>query len=599
LRRSPEEANVILRAGFRVALRAAALFALSASPLYGEGVPPPRFEDPERPAKLVAAFPAIEKIFAEAVEEQHMPGAAMGVVVDGQLVFSKGFGVRDVAAKAAPDADTVFRIASMTKSFTAVAILKLRDEGKIGLDDAVSKYVPELDRAPATGDAPPLTIRHLLSHSGGFPEDNPWGDRQLAASDDTFTRWLKAGIPRANAPGVAFEYSNTGFAILGRVVARASGMRTRDYVEKNVLRPLGMTSTFWEAASVPKDHLAKGYRREGDVWIEEPALADGAYGAMGGLFSTVRDLARYTSFFLSAWPPRDGPDTGPLRRSSAREMQQVARFIGGVATRDTADGPLRLSAGGYDYGLGTSQTCRFRAVVGHGGGLPGYGSVMRWLPEHGVAVVALGNLTYASWGRVAHAAFEALDRTGALKPRAPQPSAALLTAQTAVSALILEPWSDAVADALAADNLFLDTPKEKRRDAFAALRSQHGTCRPAGPIEAENALRGAWKLACDRGTIRVAITLAPTLPPRVQHLETTSALPLSEGFARAADGVATPPAWGPCVRGAVLRGDGTTTSVVRFDCERGRLDADLAFNREAGRLSSVKLSPADGETCVP
>jgi CubicO group peptidase (beta-lactamase class C family) len=593
---------VTLRAAFRAAPGdiAAALLALWALPLHGGGVPPARFEDPERRAKLAAAFPEIEKIFAEAVEKQHVPGAAIGIVVDGELVFAKGFGVRDIPAKAPVDADTVFRIASMTKSFTAVAILKLRDEGKLGLDDPVSKYVPELlGLAKATGDSPALTIRHLLSHSEGFPEDNPWGDRQLSVSDETFARRLEAGIPFSSTPGVAFEYSNTGFAILGRVVARASGMRYRDYVERNVLRPLGMTSTRWEAASVPADRLAKGYRRHGETSVEEPELADGAYGAMGGLYSTVRDLARYTSFFLSAWPPRDGPETGPIRRSSAREMQQVARFVGGTATRDTVDGPLRMSAGGYDYGLGTSQSCRFRFVVGHGGGLPGYGSVMRWLPEHGVALVALGNLTYAGWGRPANAAFEALDRTGALKPRVPQPSAALLTLEAAVNKLMLQPWSDAVADGLAADNLFLDTPKDARKAAFLELRAKHGACRPAGPIEAENALRGAWKLACDRGAIRIAITLAPTMPPRVQHLATISALPLSESLARAADGLATPAAWGRCTRGEVLRGDGETTSVVRFDCERGRLDADLAFDKKNGRLSSAKLSPAEGETCVP
>ncbi|MCM3876596.1 MAG: beta-lactamase family protein, partial [Thermoanaerobaculia bacterium] len=542
-----------LRAAFRAALRgalpaasgaaAATLLALRALPSYGAGLPSARFEDPGRRAKLAAAFPEIERIFAEALEKQHIPGAVLGIVIDGELVFTKGFGARDVVTKAAPDADTAFRIASMTKSFTAVAILKLRDEGKLSLDDAVSKHVPELrGLTKATSDAPELTIRHLLSHSEGFPEDNPWGDRQLAVSEETFTRRLEAGFPFSNVPGVAFEYSNTGFAILGRVVARASGMKYRDYVDKNVLRPLGMTSTFWDAASIPGDRLAKGYRREGQAWVEEPGLADGAYGSMGGLYSTVRDLARYTSFFLSVWPPHDGPETGPIRRGSAREMQEVARFSGGTARRDTVDGLLRMSAGGYGYGLGSSQSCRFRFVVGHGGGLPGYGSVMRWLPEHGVALVALGNLTYARWGAPADEMLAAFDRTGALKPRVPQPSAALFAAQTAVNQLILETWNDGVADGLAAANLFLDTPKEARKAAFLELRAKHGACRPAGTIDAENALRGAWKLACDRGAIRVAITLAPTMPPRVQHLATTSALPLSESLARAADGLATPAA---------------------------------------------------------
>ncbi len=483
-------------------------------------VPPPRFADPDRKAKLLAALPAVEKAFAAAVEKAKFPGAAFGVVVDGELVLAKGWGVRETAGGAV-DADTVFRIASMTKSFTALAILKLRDEGKLSLEDPVSKYVPELGGMPrATADSPILTIQHLLTHSEGFPEDNPWGDRQLARSDAFLAAMARSGIPFANAPGVAFEYSNTGFALLGRVVANVSRMRYRDYVDANILKPLGMTSTYWEASAVPAGRLAKGYRLEGGTPVEEPALGDGSFGAMGGLFSTVRDLARYTAFFLSAWPPRDDSEAGPMRRASAREMQQVARFSQASARRATPDGPFRLAAGGYGYGLGARSTCRFRHVVSHGGGLPGFGSTMLWLPEHGVALVGLANLTYARWGDASGEALDALEAGGGLKPRVPQPSPALLAAREAVNRLY-ETWDDAVFDALAADNLALDTPREKRHAAFTDLKAKHGACRP-GPLEAENALRGAWTLACERGEFFLKVTLAPTQPPKVQLLEARS-----------------------------------------------------------------------------
>ncbi len=140
---------------------------------------------------------------------------------------------------------------------------------------------------------------------------------------------------------------------------------------------------------------------------------------MGGLFSTVRDLARYTAFFLSAWPPRDDADAGPVSRASRREMQQAARATG-ASVSPAADGkPLRLAAGGYGYGLNDRATCQFRHVVSHGGGLPGYGSLMLWLPEHGVALVALANLRYAGWGGIFNDALDALRRAAGSRRASP------------------------------------------------------------------------------------------------------------------------------------------------------------------------------------
>lgn len=504
----------------RAILSLAALL-VAAAPLAraSADVPPAAFADPGRRAKLLAALPAVEKAVAAAVEKKKFPAAAFGVVVDGDLVLAKGWGAQGPSGGAV-DADTVFRIASMTKSFTALAILRLRDEGKLSLDDPVSKWVPELAGMPkATADSPEITIRHLLTHSAGFPEDNPWGDRQLAQSDAFLATMARAGIPFSNAPGVAFEYSNTGYALLGRVVARASKMRYRDYVDANILKPLGMTSTFWEASAVPPGRLVTGMRLEGETPVDEPLLGDGAFGAMGGLFSTVRDLARYTAFFLSAWPPRDDPDAGPVSRASRREMQQAARTTG-ASVKIAADGKPRLTAGGYGYGLNDRATCQFRHVVSHGGGLPGYGSLMLWLPEHGVALVALANLRYAGWSGIFNDALDALAGGGGLKARVPQAAPALRAAYGAVNRLYTA-WDDRAFDALAADNLVLDTPLEKRRREFADLRAKHGACVPRA-LEAENALRGEWTLACERGEIALKITLSPTQPPKVQLLEAKS-----------------------------------------------------------------------------
>jgi len=480
-----------------------------------------RFADPARAEKLAAAFPAIDRLMRDFAERARVPGIAYGVLVDGRLAHQGVWGVRDVGAKAPVDVHTVFRIASMSKSFTAVAILQLRDEGKLALDDPAERYVPELaGLAYPTADSPRITIRHLLSHAEGFPEDNPWGDRQLAVTDDAMTRLMRQGIPFSTAPGTAYEYSNFGYAILGRIVARVSGQPFAQYLETRLLKPLGMHATTLEPGSVPAARAARGYRLEDGAWKEEPRLADGAFGAMGGLLSSTADLARYVAFMMSAWPPRDDPDDGPLRRASLREMQQVWRPSPASVSRE-ASGGLRLNTGGYGFGLRVWQTCTWPHVVAHSGGLPGFGSHMRWLPEQGVAIIAMGNLTYTSWGRVADEAIGMLERTGALVTREPQPSPALIAARDDVMRL-MEAWDDSVADRVAADTLYLDMPKERRRERLAALDAVHGACQAMpGRFDVENALRGSWLMACERGWLEVSITLAPTIPPKVQHWAVT------------------------------------------------------------------------------
>src|SRR6478736_5845599 len=193
--------------------------------------PAAAFADSDRAAKLAAAYPEIDRLFEKYAADSHVPGAAWGIIVDGELAHTGVTGYRDVPSKAPVTPDSVFRIASMTKSFTAMAILKLRDEGKLSLDDPAERYVPEMKALVyPTSDSPRITIRHLLSHAEGFPEDNPWGDRQLADSDEQLSQMIKGGIPFSNAPGIAYEYSNYGFAILGRIVSNVSGEKYTDFV---------------------------------------------------------------------------------------------------------------------------------------------------------------------------------------------------------------------------------------------------------------------------------------------------------------------------------------------------------------------------------
>ena len=591
----------------RFARLASVLTVIALTPLGARSqtgaVPDPRFADAARARKLAAAFPEVDRLFAAWVARAHTPGAAMGIVIDGELAWVKTAGVIDTATRTAVTPDTVFRIASMTKSFTALAILKLRDEGKLSLDDPAAKYVPELSGLHyPTADSPVLTVRHLLTHSEGFPEDNPWGDRQLAQAQETMSAWMKNGIPFSTVPGTAYEYSNYGFAILGQIVERVSKQPYDEYMATQLLGPLGLKDTTFHLEQIPPARRARGYRWEDEAWKEEPVLAHGTFGAMGGLWTSLRDLARYAAYQMSAWPPRSAPDEGPVNRSSMREQQQAWRWQRARATRPTLDRPPELSVAAYGYGLRISQTCRFGHVVSHGGGLPGYGSLMMWLPEYGVGLVAMANVTYAGWTGLFNDALSALAATGALQPRVVQPSAALLQAKADVSRLVTS-WNDELAARVVADNFFLDQAADRWRKRLQQLAADHGSCRAGDGIEAENALRGTWRMTCDRGWLRVSITLAPTEPPRVQYLLVHPVMPLGPAMAAAVESTKgriamEAAAWGGCRLAEPVGGDGVRSSSVRFSCEKGDVIGLFQLD-EKGELASLSLSPAPGQACAP
>ena len=154
----------------------------------------PEFSDQHRLDKIQKVFPKIQKIYQDYAKKNHFPGFAFGIMVDGTLVYSGAEGYSDIEEKTLSDLHSMFRIASMTKSFTAMAILKLRDEGKLKLDDPVSLYIPEIKNLGLTNDSPEITLRNLLTHSAGLPLDNAWGDRQLNMSKQDFVAFLKQGL---------------------------------------------------------------------------------------------------------------------------------------------------------------------------------------------------------------------------------------------------------------------------------------------------------------------------------------------------------------------------------------------------------------------
>jgi len=167
--------------------------------------PIPSFSNPDR-SKLRTAFPRAETVFRDSFKSQPIPGLAYGIVVDGELALSGGIGVQNVENKLPITPDSVFRIASMTKSFTAMSLMKLRDEYKLRLDDPVAAYVPELAKLQyPTRDSAPITVRNLLTMSAGLPQDDPWADRQLADTEAQLSELMNDGLTFSNPPVVKYE----------------------------------------------------------------------------------------------------------------------------------------------------------------------------------------------------------------------------------------------------------------------------------------------------------------------------------------------------------------------------------------------------------
>lgn len=481
---------------------------------------PPVFIDPDRMKIIEATFPAIEKIYREYAEKNHFPGLTFGLVVDGKLVYSGGTGYTDVAKKTPATPKSVFRIASMTKSITAMAILKLRDEGKLRLDDPVGQYIPDVAKLGyLTADAPPLTVRNLMTHSGGFPEDNPWGDRQLADTDADLLTFIKGGISFANVPGTTYEYSNLGFAMLGRIITNVSGKPYQQYITDNILKPLGLSHTEWEYTKVPASQLALGYRWLDGNWVEEPLLHDGSYGAMGGLITSIEDFSKYVSFHLAAWPPRNDTENAVLRRSSVREMHLPRTFSGFNPNFKFPGGRATPIVSHYAYGLGWTRDGDGREYVAHSGGLPGFGSQWRMMADYGISVIAFANLTYANIGTVNWAVLDALITAG-LKPRS-LPVSPILAQRKAELVSLLPDWKTGDSNPIFAENFFPDHAIDARRAAAQALFAKVGKVVRVGELVPENQLRGHFLIEGEQASVDVFFTLTPENPALIQQLDLT------------------------------------------------------------------------------
>jgi len=466
----------------------------------------------------------IDAHFADFFAAGSVPGLAYGVVVDDHLVHARGLGRLDLDDDRSPDADTVFRIASMTKSFTAAAVLALRDQGRLRLDDAVVEHLPEFERGLSgpTADSAPVTVRDLLTMGAGLPTDDPWGDRQQDLGLREFDALVASGLSRTGPADGPFEYSNLGFALLGRLITQVTDRPYDEVVDALVLRPLRLESTGFHDDRAPADRRAMGYAQHSGEFVAQPLVACGAFAPMGGLVSSVRDLARWMTLFLSAEPARDDPDPQTvLRRSSLRQMQQPRRFVEAVATAKEVGGPTRLVASSYAYGLVVDDDAQLGRFVSHSGGYPGFGSHMRWHHGSGIGVVALANRTYAPMRTVAA---QALEGALASRPRRTGAAWASTTKAEDVVEQLLGAWDDALADEWFAMNMDLDQPRQLRRQEAEQVAAVHGVLRrdPAVPIAHLTPAHSRWWLVGDRGRVRVDLLMSPEALPRIQAISLTS-----------------------------------------------------------------------------
>ncbi|GAA1968469.1 serine hydrolase domain-containing protein [Nocardioides panacihumi] len=532
----------------------------------------------------------VDDLFAAELAKERSPGLVYAVVRDGEILHSRGIGSIGTGEQTLPTADSVHRIASMTKSFTASAVLLLRDRGALRLDDPVAAYVPEVD-------LPDLTIRHLLTMSGGLLTDDPWGDRNEPQTYAELGEFLSGGFTVGAVPGTRFEYSNLGYALLGRAIDALTGGEGgyRRFVLDELTGPLAMTATRYDVRDVGPA-LVVGHHRRGEDWAVEPAVLPGTFSAMGGLHSSLTDLARWVGGFTDAFRRPDLMH--PLSSASRREMQQLQRLIGvsGALSVDVPVGgaALAASAAGYGFGLFVEHHSDHGDVVQHSGGYPGYGSHMRWHPETGLGVIALANGTYAAPVDVCRDALRALvagERTAAASPTASREVVEAVSAKLRTS-------GDPFNDDLFTFNVELDVPEAERLEQLSAARALVGA--PSGPAEepyAEGLGQASWSVPAERGRYDVEIKVAPTPEPAVQSLKLT-AVPdppeaLASVAARAVSGqaptggaggtfgralAAAQALGGPARIAGVLAGDGesTATFVVRAGTMWWRLEVTRA-----------------------
>ena len=444
-----------------------------------------------------------------------IPGIALGLIKDGKLINIFGVGEITLKSKKVPDANSVFRIASMTKSFTATAILLLRDRDLLRLDDPITKYLPWTKNIGLPEDSSEILIRDLLTMGAGFPTDDPWGDRQEDMSYPELDYLVSKGISFARQPKTGFEYSNLGYALLGRVVSIASGVDYFDFIKKEIFNKLAMKVTTFDEREATKDVKVDGYAQYDQGLTLQAITYPGSFSAMGGISSSINDLVSWVAHFQSAWKVKT---KSVLKISSVREMQEPQRHISTVMLKDINLKRSKTITTSYGFGLFIDEDSLLGRFVSHSGGYPGFGSHMRWHPQSGYGVIALGNLTYAPMNELATEVMNKIVVEVNALPATKELDIWEST-QKAVETVVrlLNKWDENNADKNFAMNVDMDKPREDREKEFKKVNTKLGKFK-IKDIKSDSPATAKAELKGSKGSIFVEVQMSPEKDNKIQKI---------------------------------------------------------------------------------
>ncbi len=464
--------------------------------------------------RIIAITPQINQFFTDFKVKNNLSSVSYALVLDGKIIHENYDGVINHQTQKIADRSSVYRIASMSKSFAGVAILQLRDAGKLKMDDPIVQYIPELKGQKYSEDSPDITIRHLLTHAAGFPEDNPWGDRQLGISDQEMLEMFKKGISFSNEPGVGYEYSNMAFAMLGYIIKKVSGKTYQQYIKENVWKPLGMEDTYWDYTKVPKEQMVLGYRWVKGAFVPQPIEGDGAYGIMGGILTSTGDFSKYMAFHQSPYG-NIGNYTNVLKNSSIKEMHFAWNFNNYNQRGFEGNGNPCHNLSFYGYGLRIDKNCDNINMLGHSGGLPGYGSDWKIATDYGLGIVTLSNGTYGSAALLNNKVLPFIIKNAKLDAKIFPVHSILKQRQNELMTL-LPSWNKGVESEIFAVNFFSDYYVNMLKEETEAAFEKIGSVKKVKDILAENALRGEFIVEGEKGNLAIKFTLSPENPPLIQ-----------------------------------------------------------------------------------